>query len=100
MVQITERASSELRRLLTDHFARPRQGVRLRLNQAGGLAMTIDIYLESGKKRTLAGRWNGRGGPRRVAARIACELLGLARLTRRAVLRSYFLRARQRRNPL
>ena len=43
MVQLTERASTELRRLLTDHFARPQQGVRLRLNQAGGLAMTIDV---------------------------------------------------------
>ena len=43
MVQITERASAELRRLLTDHFARPQQGVRLRLNQAGKLAMTIDV---------------------------------------------------------
>ena len=42
MVQITERASAELRRLLTDYFARPQQGVRLRLNEAGGLAMTID----------------------------------------------------------
>jgi|SRR3954449_7524439 hypothetical protein len=43
MVQITDRASTELRRLLTDNFARPQQGVRLRLNQAGGLAMTIDV---------------------------------------------------------
>jgi len=43
MVQITERATVELRRLLTDNFARPQQGVRLRLNQAGGLAMTIDV---------------------------------------------------------
>src|SRR6516164_11848128 len=43
MVQITERANAELRRLLTDHFARPQQGVRLRLNEAGGLAMTIDV---------------------------------------------------------
>jgi Fe-S cluster assembly iron-binding protein IscA len=43
MVQITERASAELRRLLTDHLARPQQGVRLRLNQAGHLAMTIDV---------------------------------------------------------
>jgi Fe-S cluster assembly iron-binding protein IscA len=43
MVQITERASAELRRLLLDHQARPQQGVRLRLNQAGGLAMTIDV---------------------------------------------------------
>jgi Fe-S cluster assembly iron-binding protein IscA len=43
MVQITERAGTELRRLLTEHFARPHQGVRLRLNQAGDLAMTIDV---------------------------------------------------------
>jgi Fe-S cluster assembly iron-binding protein IscA len=43
MVQITERASTELRRLLTDNFARPQQGVRLRLNNAGDLAMTIDV---------------------------------------------------------
>ena len=43
MVQITERASAELRRLLTDNFARPQQGVRLRLNQAGEMAMTIDV---------------------------------------------------------
>jgi hypothetical protein len=43
MVQLTERASVELRRLLTDHLARPQQGVRLRLNQAGDLAMTIDV---------------------------------------------------------
>lgn len=43
MVQITERASVELRRLLTDHFARPRQGVRLRLSPEGHLAMTIDV---------------------------------------------------------
>jgi Fe-S cluster assembly iron-binding protein IscA len=43
MVQITERASAELRRLLTDNFARPQQGVRLRLNDAGDLAMTIDV---------------------------------------------------------
>jgi Fe-S cluster assembly iron-binding protein IscA len=43
MVQITERATAELRRLLTNNFARPQQGVRLRLNEAGGLAMTIDI---------------------------------------------------------
>src|SRR5919199_24971 len=43
MVQLTERASTELRRLLTEHFARPQQGVRLRLNEVGGLRMTIDI---------------------------------------------------------
>ena len=43
MVQITEGASAELRRLLTDNFARPQQGVRLRLNEVGGLAMTIDV---------------------------------------------------------
>jgi Fe-S cluster assembly iron-binding protein IscA len=43
MVQITERASAELRRLLSDHFARPQQGVRLHLNPAGKLGMTIDV---------------------------------------------------------
>src|SRR5690349_1400349 len=43
MVHITEGASAELRRLLTDNFARPQQGVRLRLNEAGDLAMTIDV---------------------------------------------------------
>jgi Fe-S cluster assembly iron-binding protein IscA len=43
MVHITERANAELRRLLTDHFARPQQGVRLHLNQAGGLGMSIDV---------------------------------------------------------
>jgi hypothetical protein len=43
MVQLTERAHTELRRLLTEHFARPQQGVRLRLNTDGGLAMTIDV---------------------------------------------------------
>ncbi len=43
MVQITERATAELRRLLANNFARPQQGVRLRLNEAGNLAMTIDV---------------------------------------------------------
>ncbi|HEV7666068.1 MAG TPA: hypothetical protein VGQ62_21225 [Chloroflexota bacterium] len=43
MVQITERAGTELRRLLGENFARPQQGVRLRLNPEGGLAMTIDV---------------------------------------------------------
>jgi Fe-S cluster assembly iron-binding protein IscA len=43
MVQITERATAELRRLLTNNFARPQQGVRLRLNEAGDLVMTIDV---------------------------------------------------------
>ncbi len=43
MVQITERATAELRRLLANNFARPQQGVRLRLNEAGALKMTIDI---------------------------------------------------------
>src|SRR5579859_4635346 len=43
MVQITEKASAELRRLLTNNFARPQQGVRLRLNQVGHLSMTIDV---------------------------------------------------------
>ena len=41
MVQITQH---ELRRLLTDHMARPQQGVRLRLNEAGDLRMTIDVH--------------------------------------------------------
>jgi len=43
MVQLTERASVELRRLLTDNGARPHQGVRLRLNEVGDLKMTIDV---------------------------------------------------------
>jgi hypothetical protein len=43
VVQITERARVELRRLLTDHSARPQQGVRLRLNPQGDLMMTIDV---------------------------------------------------------
>jgi len=43
MVQITERASAELRRLLSEHVARPQQGVRLRLNEVGDLRMTIDV---------------------------------------------------------
>jgi Fe-S cluster assembly iron-binding protein IscA len=43
MVQITERAGTELQRLLSEHFARPQQGVRLRLDQGGGLGMTIDV---------------------------------------------------------
>ena len=43
MVQLTERASAELRRLLSNHFARPQQGVRLRLDQTGDLGMTIDV---------------------------------------------------------
>jgi len=43
MVQITERAGTELRRLLAEHLARPQQGIRLRLNQEGGLAMAIDV---------------------------------------------------------
>src|SRR5919205_3990948 len=43
MVQVTERATAELRRLLTNNFARPQQGVRLRLNEAGDLALAIDV---------------------------------------------------------
>jgi len=42
MVQVTERASAELRRLLAEHVARPHQGIRLRLSKDGGLAMAID----------------------------------------------------------
>jgi hypothetical protein len=43
MVLVTERATAELRRLLADNFARPHQSVRLRLDQAGDLVMTIDV---------------------------------------------------------
>ena len=43
MVQLTERAGAELRRLLAENVARPHQGVRLRLNEVGDLAMTIDV---------------------------------------------------------
>jgi hypothetical protein len=43
MVQLTAQASAELRRLLTSNFARPQQGVRLRLNDVGDLVMTIDV---------------------------------------------------------
>jgi len=42
MVQVTERATIELRRLLSYHAALPRQGVRLRLDEAGSLKMGID----------------------------------------------------------
>ena len=41
-MQLTERAAEELQRLLRDNLAGPRQGVRLRLEGAGHLAMTID----------------------------------------------------------
>ena len=41
-MQLTERASEELQRLLSANLASPRQGVRLRLDPAGHLAMTID----------------------------------------------------------
>ena len=43
MVQLTERASEELQRLLRDNLAGARQGVRLRLDAAGRLAITIDV---------------------------------------------------------
>jgi Fe-S cluster assembly iron-binding protein IscA len=43
MVQLTERASVELRRLLSAHLAQPHQGVRLCLDATGGLRMTIDV---------------------------------------------------------
>ena len=43
MVQLTERASTELRRPLSDHLARPHQGVRLSIAVAGDLRMTIDV---------------------------------------------------------
>ena len=43
MVQIAERARIALRRLLSEHLARPRQGVRLRLDSEGALGMTSDV---------------------------------------------------------
>ena len=43
MVLITDGASSELRRLLSYHAALPRQGVRLRVDEAGSLKMAIDV---------------------------------------------------------
>jgi hypothetical protein len=43
MVQLTERAAEELERLLRDNLAGARQGVRLRLDAAGRLTMTIDV---------------------------------------------------------
>ena len=42
-MQLTEGAAEELERLLRDNLAGPRQGVRLRLDAAGHLAMTIDV---------------------------------------------------------
>jgi hypothetical protein len=42
-VQLTERAAEELQRLLRDNLAGPRQGVRLRLDREGHLAMTVDV---------------------------------------------------------
>jgi Fe-S cluster assembly iron-binding protein IscA len=43
MVQITDRANAELRRLVADYVVRPQQGVRLHLNKAGDLGMAIDV---------------------------------------------------------
>jgi hypothetical protein len=43
MVLITDSASSELRRILSYHGALPRQGVRLRVDDAGSLKMAIDV---------------------------------------------------------
>jgi hypothetical protein len=43
MVLVTARATAELCRTLADNFARSHQSVRLRLDQAGGLGMTIDV---------------------------------------------------------
>ena len=43
MVQLTDRACEELERLLRDNFAGARQAVRLRLDPAGRLRMTIDV---------------------------------------------------------
>jgi hypothetical protein len=43
MVLITDSASSELRRILNYHGALARQGVRLRIDEAGSLKMAIDV---------------------------------------------------------
>ena len=43
MVLITESASSELRRILNYYGALARQGVRLRVDEAGSLKMAIDV---------------------------------------------------------
>jgi len=43
MVLITDSASSELRRILDYFGALPRQGVRLRVDEAGSLKMAIDV---------------------------------------------------------
>ena len=43
MVMITDSASSELRRILNYHGALARQGVRLRVDEAGSLKMAIDV---------------------------------------------------------
>src|SRR5213080_4817566 len=43
MVLITDSASSELRRILSYHGALARQGVRLRVDEAGSLKMAIDV---------------------------------------------------------
>ncbi|MCA1645341.1 MAG: hypothetical protein LC797_07695 [Chloroflexi bacterium] len=43
MVLITDSASTELRRLLNYHGALARQGVRLRVDEAGSLKMAIDV---------------------------------------------------------
>jgi len=43
MVLITDSASSELRRILNYHGALSRQGVRLRVDEAGSLKMAIDV---------------------------------------------------------
>lgn len=42
-MQLTKAASEELQQLLRDNLAGPRQGVRLQLDTAGHLAMTIDM---------------------------------------------------------
>ncbi len=43
MLEITERAEAELRRLLSTNRSDLRQGVRLRMLESGKLAMTIDV---------------------------------------------------------
>ena len=43
MVLITDRAALELQRILRSNMARPRQGVRLQVNEIDQLSMSIDV---------------------------------------------------------
>lgn len=43
MLEVTDRAHTELQRLLRANLTRPHQAVRLRVDGAGSLNMTIDV---------------------------------------------------------